>query len=185
MRPLLSSFVSTSRPSFFPVVNPPNRLPARVAAPLLLVGSLVLKGPIPGTPVVVADWKEQEQDQEGRGHGHGGDTCSSVRPVSGRNGRAESDQKRGGEDDGKTPPIEKEHVLAVYDTIAPHWCVIYFHTALSGVDNVRRKKLGLHDYLWARSLTGRHALVRASPAFGGGWMGQGNKLVVGKSKTSL
>lgn len=24
-------------------------------------------------------------------------------------------------DDGKTPLIEKEHVQAVYDTIAPHW----------------------------------------------------------------
>lgn len=49
----------------------------------------VLKGPIPGTPVVVHEWQEGAND----------------------------------EDDGKTPAIEREHVQAVYDTIAPHWQV--------------------------------------------------------------
>jgi len=117
---------------------PPSCLPAHLAGRLFRFFALsccclllVLKGPIPGTPVVVADWKEQERDQEGRGHGHEGDYTSSARPGgSGSSGRAESDQRRGGEDDGKTPPIEKEHVQAVYDTIAPHWCV-YFTPARS------------------------------------------------------
>lgn len=32
-----------------------------------------------------------------------------------------ADAEVGGGDDEKTPPLEREHVQAVYDTIAPHW----------------------------------------------------------------
>lgn len=73
--------------------------------------SIDQKGPIPGTPVVVADWQEQ---------GHGDGEASSTRPETGGSG---CDHTQCSEDDGKTPSIEKEHVQAVYDTIAPHWLV--------------------------------------------------------------
>ncbi|CAM9156654.1 unnamed protein product [Ectocarpus sp. 13 AM-2016] len=72
------------------------------------------KGPIPGTPIVVADWEERgnkDSDQGMRRRPEKDDMKSSCN----------ADAERGGEDDGKTPSIEKEHVQAVYDTIAPHW----------------------------------------------------------------
>lgn len=34
---------------------------------------------------------------------------------------SELEGEEGEQDDGKTPSIEREHVQAVYDTIAPHW----------------------------------------------------------------
>ncbi|CAM9560947.1 unnamed protein product [Ectocarpus fasciculatus] len=72
------------------------------------------KGPIPGTPIVVADWQEQ-------GHG-GGARGTRRRPEKDDiDSSCNADAEQGGEDDGKTPSIEKEHVQAVYDTIAPHW----------------------------------------------------------------
>ncbi|CAM9261017.1 unnamed protein product [Ectocarpus sp. 4 AP-2014] len=72
------------------------------------------KGPIPGTPIVVADWEEQGNED--------GDRGTRRRPEKDdMNSSCNADAERGGEDDGRTPSIEKEHVQAVYDTIAPHW----------------------------------------------------------------
>lgn len=68
-----------------------------------------MKGPIPGIPIVVAEWRE-EGHCETKPNG-GGSTNSSS------NTSGSSD----GHEDGKTPSIEREHVQAVYDTIAPHW----------------------------------------------------------------
>lgn len=73
--------------------------------------SIHQQGPIPGTPIVVADWKEE---------GHEDGDVSSTTPDADSSG---CDHKQSREDDGKTPSIEKEHVQAVYDTIAPHWLV--------------------------------------------------------------
>ncbi|CAM9411729.1 unnamed protein product [Pylaiella littoralis] len=75
----------------------------------LCLVSIHQQGPIPGTPIVVADWKEQE---------HGDGDQNSARPGTGSSG---CDHKQSSEDDGKTPSIEAEHVQAVYDTIATHW----------------------------------------------------------------
>ncbi|CAB1097104.1 unnamed protein product [Ectocarpus sp. CCAP 1310/34] len=72
------------------------------------------KGPIPGTPIVVADWEERGNED--------GDRGMRWRPEKDdMNSSCSADAERGGEDDGRTPSIEKEHVQAVYDTIAPHW----------------------------------------------------------------
>lgn len=73
-----------------------------------------MKGPIPGTPIVVADWEEQGNGNCARG--------TRRRPENDDiNSSCNADAEQGGEDDGRTPSIEKEHVQAVYDTIAPHW----------------------------------------------------------------
>lgn len=75
-----------------------------------------IKGPIPGTPIVVAGWEEQGNED--------GDRGTRRRPEKDdMNSSCNADAERGGEDDGRTPSIEKEHVQAVYDTIAPHWSV--------------------------------------------------------------
>lgn len=69
----------------------------------------LMKGPIPGIPIVVAEWRE-EGHCETKPNGDGSTNSSS-------NTSGSSD----GHEDGKTPSIEREHVQAVYDTIAPHW----------------------------------------------------------------
>lgn len=69
----------------------------------------IIQGPIPGTPVVVADWRVQ-------GHGDG-----DYAARCGSKGRSDKRDRSESEDDGKTPLIEKEHVQSVYDTIASHW----------------------------------------------------------------
>eukprot|EP00752_Nemacystus_decipiens_P003805 g3501.t1 len=92
------------------------------------------KGPIPGTPVVVADWTEQELAREnGALFKTSPSACSAGTAKVSKKGSnrcissgsddvgGSSGGRQGGEDDGKTPSIEKEHVQAVYDTIAPHW----------------------------------------------------------------
>lgn len=82
----------------------------------LVVFASSIKGPIPGTPIVVADWQEQ-------GNG-GGAWGTRRRPEKDDiDSSCNADAEQGGEDDGRTPSIEKEHVQAVYDTIAPHWSV--------------------------------------------------------------
>lgn len=66
--------------------------------------------PIPGTPVVVENWRARGDDDGGEG------ACEK------QGGCARTDTGHDeGDDDGRTPPIEREHVRAVYDTIAPHW----------------------------------------------------------------
>eukprot|EP00903_Cladosiphon_okamuranus_P021891 g20124.t2 len=85
------------------------------------------KGPIPGTPVVVADWKAHKQARENGESSSGSASHCSAGMANGTGGDGGDgiaggcDGRQGGEDDGKTPSIEKEHVQAVYDTIAPHW----------------------------------------------------------------
>ena len=105
---------------------PPGLL--RCSCPVACDGTLCTsKGPIPGTPVVVADWQAQEQARAN------GESSSASTPNGSAGRMAEGSSNSGGaggwdgrqaggeEDDGKTPSIEKEHVQAVYDTIAPHW----------------------------------------------------------------
>ncbi|CAM9142997.1 unnamed protein product [Laminaria digitata] len=81
------------------------------------------KGPIPGTPVVVSGWRGG-MDKTDNTDNIADCTTSTGRESSG-NGNSNSSGSGSVDqdpvDDGKTPLIEKEHVQAVYDTIAPHW----------------------------------------------------------------
>ncbi|CAM9105094.1 unnamed protein product [Scytosiphon promiscuus] len=88
------------------------------------------KGPIPGTPIVVADWRQEQGDGDGYderppsetlgGSGVGGTSTTNTN-SSGSGSESGRDNEEGSEEDVKTPSLEKEHVHAVYDTIAPHW----------------------------------------------------------------
>lgn len=85
---------------------------------------MISKGPVPGTPVVVADWKGQEHVQENGApsmSSSSSSSCSAGKDKGGGGGRGCDGRQVGEDDGGKTPSIEKEHVQAVYDTIAPHW----------------------------------------------------------------
>lgn len=81
---------------------------------------------------MVADWKQQEPVRENGESSSAPSSAFSAGTIKGGNsnsGGGGDDNVGGGcggrkgEDDGKTPSIEKEHVQAVYDTIAPHWYV--------------------------------------------------------------
>lgn len=81
---------------------------------------------------MVADWKQQELAPENGESSLVSPSACSTGTAEGSNSNSNiggdgvgggCDGRQGGEDDGKTPSIEKEHVQAVYDTIAPHWYV--------------------------------------------------------------
>lgn len=73
---------------------------------------------------MVADWKQQELVRENGESSSAPSSAFSAGTIKGGNSNSGGDcGGRKGEDDGKTPSIEKEHVQAVYDTIAPHWYV--------------------------------------------------------------
>lgn len=87
----------------------------------------LFKGPIPGTPVVVSGWRGGV-DTTNNTDENADCTTNTMKKSSGSdsgNGNSNSSGRLGFDedttDDGKTPLIEKEHVQAVYDTIAPHW----------------------------------------------------------------
>lgn len=69
---------------------------------------------------MVAEWRE-DGGGELAAKGNAGSVKGNEGGTAGDEGNSGDNGGDGGDDDGKTPSIEREHVQAVYDTIAPHW----------------------------------------------------------------